>query len=154
MALLIASCVLGIFFGVILQRLFGHSSNESEVQVENDSLRVELDSLRSQVDGHFATSAMMFQNLTEEYRKLLEHMASSAQSLEVELPEQMLADFSTVSTLAQLPEEPAEEQVNEMNKLADENSDEQSSDDASGETVDDATQTDSATEQDPPKTDR
>lgn len=101
MAVLIIGCLLGVLFGVLLQRLFGSSSNTDQVQAENESLQVELETLRSQVDGHFATSAMMFQNLTGEYRKLLEHMADGARALSVELPEQLLADFSTAPRLQQ-----------------------------------------------------
>ena len=99
MALLLASVLFGVLFGLLLHKLFGHTASDSKVQAENESLRVELETLRSQVDGHFATSGVMFQNLTEEYRKLLEHMAAGARSLEVELPGQLLADFSTAPSL-------------------------------------------------------
>lgn len=105
MVFLLISFLLGVLLGVLLQRLFHNSTNETALQAENESLQVELETLRSQVDGHFATSAVMFQNLTEEYRKLLQHMAQGAQSLEVELPTEILADFSVIPPLNQLPED-------------------------------------------------
>lgn len=108
MVFLLISFVLGVLLGVLLQRLFHSNDNETAMQEENESLQVELETLRSQVDGHFATSAMMFQNLTEEYRKLLQHMAQGARSLDVELPTEILADFSVAPPLNQLPEEIAD----------------------------------------------
>jgi len=109
MALLLAGVLLGVLFGVLLNKLFGGGANGNGIKAENESLKVELETLRSQVDGHFATSAVMFQNLTEEYRKLLEHMSAGARSLEVELPVQMLADFSTAPLLPHPEDESADE---------------------------------------------
>ncbi len=108
MALLLASLLIGVLFGLLLHKLFGRTANDSKVQAENESLRLEIETLRSQVDGHFATSAVMFQNLTEEYRKLLQHMADGARSLDVELPGHLLADFSAAASLPEPSEEPNE----------------------------------------------
>lgn len=109
MALLLASLLIGVLFGLLLHKLFGRTASDSKVQAENESLRLEIETLRSQVDGHFATSAVMFQNLTEEYRKLLQHMADGARSLDVELPGHLLADFSAAASLPEPNEEPSEE---------------------------------------------
>ncbi|MEL0084138.1 MAG: DUF1043 family protein [Gammaproteobacteria bacterium] len=105
MGILIIGCLLGVLFGVLLQRLFGSHPQNAELTEENESLRAEIETLRSQVDGHFATSAVMFKNLTEEYRKLLEHMSDGARALEVELPDQLLADFSGGQSAPQLTEQ-------------------------------------------------
>jgi len=109
MALLLASLLIGVLFGLLLHKLFGRTANDSKVQAENESLRLEIETLRSQVDGHFATSAVMFQNLTDEYRKLLQHMADGARSLDVELPGHLLADFSAAASLPEPSEEPGDE---------------------------------------------
>ncbi|MDF1817628.1 MAG: DUF1043 family protein [Immundisolibacteraceae bacterium] len=109
MALLLASLLIGVLFGLLLHKLFGRTANDSKVQAENESLRLEIETLRSQVDGHFATSAVMFQNLTEEYRKLLQHMADGARSLDVELPGHLLADFSAAASLPEPSDEPGDE---------------------------------------------
>ncbi len=109
MALLLASLLIGVLFGLLLHKLFGRTANDSKVQAENESLRLEIETLRSQVDGHFATSAVMFQNLTDEYRKLLQHMADGARSLDVELPGHLLADFSAAASLPEPNEKPSKE---------------------------------------------
>lgn len=109
MALLLASLLIGVLFGLLLHKLFGRTASDSKVQAENESLRLEIETLRSQVDGHFATSAVMFQNLTDEYRKLLQHMSDGARSLDVELPGHLLADFSAAASLPEPNEEPSDE---------------------------------------------
>ncbi len=103
---LLACFLLGGLLGALACRIFG-GGNPDELRSENESLQVELETRRSQVDGHFATSAVMFQNLTEEYRKLLEHMSAGAQALEVELPEPMLADFSAAAQPRQITNDPS-----------------------------------------------
>jgi uncharacterized membrane-anchored protein YhcB (DUF1043 family) len=112
MALLLASLLIGVLFGLLLYKLFGRTANDSKVQAENESLRLEIETLRSQVDGHFATSAVMFQNLTEEYRKLLQHMADGARSLDVELPGHLLADFSAAASLPEPDAKPGADKSN------------------------------------------
>ncbi len=130
MALLLASLLIGVLFGLLLHKLFGRTANDSKVQAENESLRLEIETLRSQVDGHFATSAVMFQNLTDEYRKLLQHMADGARSLDVELPGHLLADFSAAASLPEPSEEPNEEPSEEP---GDEPGADKSSEQSSGE---------------------
>ena len=113
MLLLLTCIVFGIGFGLLLHKLFGKTGNEQTLTKENQQLKDEFDRYRSQVNDHFSTSAELFEKVSDDYRRLLGHMADGTSNLNVELPERLLADFEVAPTPLKGPDDqqtPDEEQ--------------------------------------------
>lgn len=106
MLLLLACVVLGIGFGLLLHKLFGKTGNEQTLAKQNQQLKSDFERYRSQVNDHFSTSAELFERVSDDYRRLLGHMADGTDKLDIELPERLLADFAVAPTpLKNLAEE-------------------------------------------------
>ena len=105
MLLLLTCVVLGIGFGLLLHKLFGKTGNEQQLATENKQLKEEFDRYRGQVNDHFSTSAELFEKVSDDYRRLLGHMAQGTSNLDVELPERLLADFEVAPTPLKAPDE-------------------------------------------------
>ena len=106
MLLLLACVVLGIGFGLLLHKLFGKTGNEQTLAKQNQQLKNDFERYRSQVNDHFSTSAELFERVSDDYRRLLGHMADGTDKLDIELPERLLADFAVAPTpLKNLAEE-------------------------------------------------
>lgn len=53
----------------------------SQLQEELDRHRAQFETFRTQVDQHFVKTSELFQDMTERYRSIYEHLAQGAQSL-------------------------------------------------------------------------
>ena len=105
MLLLLTCIVFGIGFGLLLHKLFGKTGNEQTLTKENQQLKDEFNRYRSQVNDHFSTSAELFEKVSDDYRRLLGHMADGTSNLNVELPERLLADFEVAPTPLKSPDD-------------------------------------------------
>ena len=74
---LLVALVAGFFFG----RWHGMSSRSKQLSDELEQKENELAQLKKGVDEHFDETAKLFSNLTEEYKALYQHLASSAGKL-------------------------------------------------------------------------
>ncbi|MBL4622152.1 MAG: YhcB family protein [Immundisolibacteraceae bacterium] len=112
MLLLLTCVVLGIGFGLLLHKLFGKTGNQHALAKENQQLKSEFERYRGQVNDHFSTSAELFERVSDDYRRLLGHMADGTNNLDIELPERLLADFKVAPTpikaLAEESDQPAQ----------------------------------------------
>jgi hypothetical protein len=77
---------IGALIGFLLGRAGGSSSREQELVDELDVARAELDGYKRQVSEHFEQTAQLVNGLTDQYRKVHQHLASSAESLCPGLP--------------------------------------------------------------------
>lgn len=77
---------IGALIGFLLGRAGGGSSREQELVDELDTARSELDSYKRKVSEHFEQTAELVNGLTDHYRKVHQHLASSAETLCPELP--------------------------------------------------------------------
>lgn len=75
--LIVLAAVVAFFVG----RWHGLSTGSKELTQELESKDKELDELKSGVNEHFDETARLFSNLTEEYKTLYQHLASSANKL-------------------------------------------------------------------------
>ena len=119
MLLLLACVVFGIGFGLLLHKLFGKTGNEHSLAKENQQLKSEFDRYRGQVNDHFSTSAELFEKVSDDYRRLLGHMAEGTSNLNVELPERLLADFEVAPTPLKAPEKPTEQPAQSVEQESD-----------------------------------
>ncbi|GAA0788202.1 YhcB family protein [Marinobacterium sediminicola] len=98
---------IGALIGFLLGRAGGSSNREQELVDELDNARAELDSYKRQVNRHFEQTAELVNGLTDQYRKVHQHLAASAESLcpglpasaalQHELRPSMNADIPTVT---------------------------------------------------------
>lgn len=77
---------IGALIGFLLGRAGGSSSREQELVDELDEARAELDSYKHKVSSHFEETAELVNGLSEQYRKVYHHLASSAETLCPGLP--------------------------------------------------------------------
>ncbi len=77
---------IGALIGFLLGRAGGSSSREQELVGELDTARAELDSYKRKVGEHFEQTAELVNGLTDQYRRVHQHLASSAESLCPGLP--------------------------------------------------------------------
>lgn len=77
---------IGALIGFLLGRAGGSSSREQELVDELDTARSELDGYKRQVSEHFEQTAELVNGLTDQYRKVHQHLASSAENLCPGLP--------------------------------------------------------------------
>ncbi|MBR9827236.1 MAG: YhcB family protein [Oceanospirillales bacterium] len=77
---------IGALIGFLLGRAGGSSSREQTLVDELDSARAELEQYKRQVGTHFETTAELVNGLSEQYRKVHQHLANSAESLCPGLP--------------------------------------------------------------------
>jgi len=70
---------IGLVIGYLLGR--GNSGKQQEMAGELDAARSELNRYKEEVTEHFETTAELVNGLTEQYRRVHQHLASGAQSL-------------------------------------------------------------------------
>ena len=119
MLLLLACVVFGIGFGLLLHKLFGKTGNEHTLAKENQQLKSEFDHYRGQVNNHFSTSAELFEKVSDDYRRLLGHMADGTSNLNVELSDRLLADFEVAPTPLKAPDEETEQPAQSVEQETD-----------------------------------
>ena len=76
--LTLVALAVGVLIGFLLGRVKGGSQGLAE---ERDQVRNELESYRTQVTDHFAATAELVNGLTEQYRRVHQHLATGAQTL-------------------------------------------------------------------------
>lgn len=77
----------GLGFGFLLAYLLlprGQRTRELEERLQ--ATQAELDAYRAKVNQHFQKTAELFEDMTDRYRAVYQHMASSAQALCAERP--------------------------------------------------------------------
>lgn len=77
---------IGALIGFLLGRAGNNSSREQELTQELDNVRTELDDYKRKVSSHFEQTAELVNGLSDQYRKVYHHLASSAESLCPGLP--------------------------------------------------------------------
>ncbi|EXJ12735.1 MULTISPECIES: Z-ring associated ZapG family protein [Nitrincola] len=73
--------VIGAMIGYMLGFSKGSSKQKIETANEIKQTKTELHRYKQEVTSHFETTAELVNNLTEQYRKVHEHLASGAQTL-------------------------------------------------------------------------
>ena len=95
----VAAFVLGAAAGALVIYLLRHRFNDTQVlRSRLSDLQSELESYRSQVDEHFERTSDLFQEVTQKYRSLHDHLAQGATGLtrgakrlpSIELPEKAM----------------------------------------------------------------
>ena len=95
----VAAFVLGAAAGALAIYLLRHRFNDTQVlRSRLSDLQSELESYRSQVDEHFGRTSDLFQEVTQKYRTLHDHLAQGATGLtrgakrlpSIELPERAM----------------------------------------------------------------
>ncbi len=76
--LTLVALAVGVLIGYLLGRVKGGSQSLVE---ERDQVRNELESYKEQVTSHFAATAELVNGLTEQYRRVHQHLAAGAQTL-------------------------------------------------------------------------
>ncbi|MCV6588239.1 MAG: YhcB family protein [Marinobacterium sp.] len=80
----IVALAIGAVIGYLMGRPGEEDTRDEQIealQKELEAANNELNSYRDQVNGHFARTAELVNNLTESYREVHQHLASSAQQL-------------------------------------------------------------------------
>ena len=91
---------LGLGIGFLLTWQFAPRSDRiHELEKELASARAELVAYRDKVSQHFQTSATLFEEMTERYRAVYQHVASSAQTLCGEQPPALQLDLGESARL-------------------------------------------------------
>ncbi len=77
---------IGALIGFLLGRSGGSSNREQALVEELDDARAELEGYKRKVSTHFEETADLVNGLSEQYRKVYHHLATSAESLCPGLP--------------------------------------------------------------------
>lgn len=95
---------LGLGIGFLLTwQMAPRNDRIRELEKELDAVRTELMTYRDKVNQHFQTSATLFEDMTERYRAVYQHLASSAQELCIERPDGLHMNFDAVARLPVAP---------------------------------------------------
>jgi len=97
----LAALAIGALIGYLLGRSGGSSSQKRALQEELDTARHELEEYKTQVGRHFEETAELVNGLSEQYRKVYQHLASSAETLCPGLPASMALQHDALSKPAQ-----------------------------------------------------
>ncbi len=78
--------IVALAIGAVIGYLMGRSSasdtsQQDELTKQLEAAQLELNGYKEQVNGHFARTAELVNNLTESYKDVHQHLASSAQQL-------------------------------------------------------------------------
>ncbi|GGB83482.1 hypothetical protein GCM10011352_06660 [Marinobacterium zhoushanense] len=75
--------LVGVAIGLVIGYLLGrsNSSRQQEMASELDAARAELNKYKDEVTEHFETTAELVNGLTEQYRRVHQHLATGAQTL-------------------------------------------------------------------------
>lgn len=109
-AIALASLAAGLGLGALLARpllLKKHQEKASSLQQQLDDLQNQQREYRQKVDQHFNQSAELFVEMTDNYRKVYQHLSQGAQSL-CENPPKRLASALEGSHLIETGDETAQ----------------------------------------------
>jgi uncharacterized membrane-anchored protein YhcB (DUF1043 family) len=70
--------VIGLLLGMLVMYLLQKKSSPNN---DAQAVQEKLDEYQQQVEGHFAKTADLIDNLTESYKEVFEHLSDSAESL-------------------------------------------------------------------------
>ena len=149
MLLLLACVVLGIGFGLLLHKLFGKTGNEQTLAKENQQLKNDFERYQGQVNDHFSTSAELFERVSDDYRRLLGHMAEGTNKLDIELPERLLADFAVAPTPLKVLAEASEKPTQSDDQTAENSTDTNETAETANEPVDESPSNESPSNESP-----
>ena len=76
----IVALAIGAVIGYLLGRSGGDNSQQEQLTKQLEETQQELNGYKEQVNTHFARTAELVNNLTESYKEVHQHLASSAQS--------------------------------------------------------------------------
>ncbi|WJW76013.1 YhcB family protein [Thiohalobacter sp. IOR34] len=84
---IIAALAVGTGVGFLVAALFGARNNRSrELEEALEQSRAELQEYRGKVNAHFQKTAQLFEDMSDRYRAVYQHLASSSQELCGERP--------------------------------------------------------------------
>lgn len=99
--IMLVALAIGALIGYLLGRAGGSASREQELVDELDSARSELEQYKTRVGRHFEETAELVNGLSEQYRKVHQHLASSAESLCPGLPASMALQHEAQAKVGQ-----------------------------------------------------
>lgn len=102
----IVALAIGAVIGYLMGRSGGDTSQQEALTKQLDDAQKELDAYRDQVNSHFARTAELVNDMTESYKNVHQHLASSAQQL---CKDGSAAQILEASLQPKLAEQPAEE---------------------------------------------
>lgn len=70
--------IFGLLLGMLIMYLLQKQGNQNS---DTKAVQEKLDAYQEQVEGHFAKTADLIDNLTESYKAVFEHLSDSAESL-------------------------------------------------------------------------
>ncbi|KXF80058.1 Z-ring associated protein ZapG [Enterovibrio coralii] len=104
--------IIGIVIGFIIARLtMRDNAQQKDLKKELEKSRYELEQYRQELVDHFAQSAELLDNISRDYSKLYQHMASTSAELMPNLPEQDNPFAKRISKISEVTDEsPSQEQ--------------------------------------------
>src|SRR5690554_2529247 len=97
----LAALAIGALIGYLLGRSGGSLGQKRALQDELDAARHELEQYKTQVGRHFEETAELVNGLSEQYRKVYQHLASSAETLCPGLPASAALQYEAPSQQSQ-----------------------------------------------------
>ncbi|MDD1782240.1 DUF1043 family protein [Enterovibrio sp. ZSDZ35] len=98
--------IIGIVIGFIVARLtMRDNAQQKDLKKELEKSRYELEQYRQELVDHFAQSAELLDNISRDYSKLYQHMASTSAELMPNLPEQDNPFAKRISKISEVTEE-------------------------------------------------
>lgn len=77
----IVALLLGALIGFLMGRTGSGQSQRKKIEEELQCSKAEMDTYKNEVTSHFEQTAALVNELTEQYRKVHQHLATGAQSL-------------------------------------------------------------------------
>ena len=110
---IIGACALlfGLIVGLIIGRSGSDSQERNQLKSQLDATTLELEQYKSTVNDHFARTAELVNSLTDSYREVHQHLATSAEQLcdSSQLPEQLQQPLHSSAQAEQSDTENTEE---------------------------------------------
>lgn len=77
----VVALAVGVLIGYLLGKSGGNEINRKRLEEELNGSRVEMDRYKDEVTTHFEKTAALVNELTDQYRKVHQHLATGAQNL-------------------------------------------------------------------------
>ncbi|WP_028023113.1 Z-ring associated protein ZapG [Enterovibrio calviensis] len=98
--------IIGVVIGFIIARLtMRENTQQKDLKKELDKSRYELEQYRQELVDHFAQSAELLDNISRDYSKLYQHMATTSSELMPNLPDQDNPFAKRISKLSEVTED-------------------------------------------------
>ncbi|MEZ8142617.1 hypothetical protein A1OO_02040 [Enterovibrio norvegicus FF-33] len=103
--------IIGVVIGFIIARLtMRDNTQQKDLKKELEKSRYELEQYRQELVDHFAQSAELLDNISRDYSKLYQHMATTSAELMPNLPEQDNPFAKRISNLSEVIDDTASTQ--------------------------------------------